>query len=178
MCIQRGLYPLVELDNGKRKVLLNFGVVIENRDFTPLNNLALEWRKAKIGLSNFHAYNDAIKHYGIKSFEKFVNIPCGHCEECNKSKARGWAYRILEEAKKYDNNFFLTFTYDDSFLPLVKNDFGIMNTLVKNEISKFNKKLKTYLKRKNLRSDFRFYGVGEYGSKTLRPHRSLSCNIF
>ena len=170
MCVQRGVYPLVELEDKKRKVLLNYGYVIENRDFTPLDRYALEWNKAVLGLSNFYSYNRAAKMYGIKKFEKFVNIPCGHCEECLKSKARGWAYRILHEAKKYKNNFFLTFTYDDPFLPFVESSAGLVNTLVSDEISKFNKKLKTYLKRKNINSEFRFYGVGEYGARTLRPH--------
>ena len=170
MCVQRGMFPLVKLETGKRKVLLNYGVIMENRDFESLDSLELSWRQALKGNSIRENFNYAVKKYGVVDFEKFVNVPCGHCEECLKSKARGWAFRILQEAKKYDNNFFLTFTYDDSFLPLAKIDYGFINTLVSDEISKFNKKLKTYLKRKGLHSDFRFYGVGEYGGKTLRPH--------
>ena len=170
MCVQRGLYPLVELDDNKRKVLLDYGMVIENRDFSNLNIYSLEWNKAIKDRSVFYSFNRAAKKYGIKSFIKYVNIPCGHCEECNKSKSRSWAFRILKEAEKYNNNFFITFTYDDEFLPMVRVYDNYVNTLIYDEISKFNKKLKTYLKRKGLNSTFRFYGVGEYGSKTLRPH--------
>ena len=170
MCVQLGLYPLVELETGKRKVLLNYGVAIENRDFEALNKTELSWRLALKGRSLSENFNLAVKKYGITKFERFVNVPCGHCEQCLKSKARGWAFRILKEAEKYNNNFFITFTYDDEHLPVSYHNQVLCNTLVKDEISKFNKKLKTYLRRKGLNSDFRFYGVGEYGSNTLRPH--------
>lgn len=178
MCVNRYMYPLAELDNGKKKVLFDFGVLIENRDFTTLNFHLLELRKALKKRSNFSSYNYSRSLYGVKDILRFVNVPCGRCEECNKSRARGWAFRILKEAEKYNNNFFITFTYDDEFLPMIHYNDKYINSLVSDEISKFNKKLKTYLNRKNIRSDFRFYGVGEYGSKTLRPHRSLSCYIF
>ena len=169
------MFPLVDLDNGKRKVMFNHGIIIENRDFTPINERLFEWRLGLKGLSRFELINRDIKKYGVVDIEKFVNVPCGKCEECLKSRARGWAFRILKEAEKYQENYFITFTYDDNNLPIAKNGF---NTLVKDDISKFNKHLKTYLHRNKKRSDFRFYGVGEYGSNTLRPHRSLSCNLF
>lgn len=167
MCVNRYMFPLVDLDNGKRKVMFNHGIIIENRDFTPINERLFEWRLGLKGLSRFELINRDIKKYGVVDIEKFVNVPCGKCEECLKSRARGWAFRILKEAEKYQENYFITFTYDDSNLPIAKNGF---NTLVKDDISKFNKQLKTYLHRNKKNSDFRFYGVGEYGSNTLRPH--------
>ena len=168
MCINLGLYPLVELDNGKRKVLFNYGIAIENRDFQTLNSYELSWNNAIRGAFSLREnFNYAVKKYGVKKFLKYTQVPCGKCEECKKARARGWAFRILKEAEKYENNYFITFTYDDNFLPI--NSFGI-NTLVKDEMSKFNKKLKTYLKRIGKNSDFRFYLVGEYGGQTFRPH--------
>ena len=173
MCVNLGLYPCVNLTDGKKKVLFDFGVVIENRDFTSLNSEAIDWKRAVIGLSPSYSKMSAVKKYGIKSFDRFVNVPCGKCEQCLKSKARGWAFRILKEAEKYDNNYFVTLTYSDEnlkYAPLsYKNNIAIA-TLVKDEISRFNKKLKTYLSRKGLKSDFRFYAVGEYGSVSNRPH--------
>lgn len=170
MCVELGLYPLVKLDTGKRKVLLNYGVVIENRDFEHLNQLELEWRLAIHNKGIRENFNYAVKRYGITDFEKFVNVPCGKCEQCLKSKARGWAYRILKEAEQYENNYFITLTYDDEHLPVRYIKGNYVSTLIKNEISDFNKKLKTYLKRRGLNSDFRFYGIGEYGSNTFRSH--------
>ncbi len=96
-----------------------------------------------------------------EEFVKFVMVPCGKCSECLNAIAREKMIRILLECKEHKYNYFVTFTYDDEHCP---------QFLIKDEISKFNKKLKTYLKRNNLKSDFRFYAVGEYGSKTLRPH--------
>lgn len=170
MCVQLGMFPLVKLDTGKRKVLLNYGIAIENRDFDNLNKLELSWRQALKGHSLHENFNYAVKKYGVVDFEKFVSIPCGKCEDCLKAKARGWAFRILKEAEQFENNYFITLTYDDAHLPVRYVDKGVVNTLIKSEISDFNKKLKTYLNRKGLKSDFRFYGVGEYGSNTARAH--------
>lgn len=166
MCVRLEQYPLVELEDNKKKVLFNYGVVVENRDFTPFDALGLEWRKAKIGLSKYDSFNRAVKEYGVKKFLKYTCVPCGICEDCLKAKARGWTFRILKECEKYENNFFITFTYDDEKVPRGNGWY----TLIKEEISQFNKKLKVYLKRKGLNEKFRFYGVGEYGSTTFRPH--------
>ena len=138
MCVNSSVYPLVKLTDGKRKVLFNYGVIVENRDFTPFDDLKLDWRYALKGLSKRQSFNDVVKHYGIIDFEKYTSVPCGKCEDCLKSKARGWAFRILKEASLYENNFFLTLTYDDDHLPYSKA--GI-NTLVKDEISKTNPNL-------------------------------------
>ena len=173
MCVNLTQYPLVELDTGKKKVLFNYGVVIENRDFEPFNDLVHDWNYAIAGLvPTKHPYfNRAVKEYGVKKILKYTGVPCGKCEECLKARARGWAFRILKEASNYENNFFITFTYDDEHLPGRVSKNGLVNpTLLKDEISNFNKKLKTYLHRKKLNSGFRFYGVGEYGSTTFRPH--------
>lgn len=175
MCVNLAQYPLVELNDGKKKVLFNYGVVVENRDFFTFNNLELSWNNAIRGKSLRESFNWAVKNYGVKKFLKYTAVPCGKCEDCLKARARGWAFRILKECELYENNFFITFTYDDLHVPYSDK---LCQTLIKDEISKFNKALKTYLKRKGLESGFRFYGVGEYGSNTFRPHRSLSCYIF
>ena len=166
MCVNLTQYPLVELEDGKKKVLFNYGVVVENRDFISFDEYTLDWNRALKGSANRENFNRAVKEYSVKKFLKYTCVPCGICEECLKARARGFAFRILKECEQYENNYFITFTYDDEHIP--KN--GSYFTLVKDEISKFNKQLKTYLKRKGLNSNFRFYGVGEYGSTTFRPH--------
>lgn len=58
------------------------------------------------------------------------------------------------------NGKFVTLTYDDENIPI-----GSAPSLHKRDLQLFLKKL-----RKKNSSKLRFYAVGEYGSKTLRPH--------
>lgn len=165
MCLRTIYYPLVKLNTGKQKLLLNYGVKVSSRE--EYDEL-LENQKRNIysvfGLSNMQSLNQVYKKEGITSFIKMISIPCGCCRECMNMISREWAFRITAEAKLYPNNsYFVTLTYDDDKLP---SDMMLDSKLISN----FNKKLKTYLNRKGWNSDFRFYGVGEYGSNTARPH--------
>lgn len=152
MCRSLYYYPLVyDCYNDKQKILFKQGFQVKDRNSYDM-----------FIASNMERIEKSIKDRDY-AFIKWVNVPCGCCDECLNDRARQWAYRILVEAAQYKNNWFITLTYDDDHLPSNMN-------LVKTEISDFNKKLKTYMNRKGLNSDFRFYGVGEYGSRTARPH--------
>ena len=153
MCRNLYYYPVVyDTRSDKQKILFKRGLRIGNREEY---NVFIA--------KNLEAIEQRIKTESGVIFSKWINVPCGYCSECLNDRARQWAYRILVEAGQYKYNWFLTLTYDDDHIPKDMN-------LVKDEISKFNKKLKTYMNRKGLDSEFRFYGVGEYGSKTARPH--------
>lgn len=86
-----------------------------------------------------------------------VKIPCGICIGCRIMYSREWALRCIHEAKLHERNCFITLTYNDQHLPANQ-------TLVKKDFQDFCKRL-----RKNY-SQFRFYGCGEYGSDSKRPH--------
>lgn len=164
MCLRNVYYPLVVKSDGKRKVLFNYGIKVDSRE--ALNDLVLlnyECKKAKHGFSNYLSLNKVFKSEDIIDIEKMVQVPCGCCRECLDSISREWAFRILKEASQYDNNYFITFTFNDENLPKDK-------MLDKLFFQKFNKNFKNLLRSKKLKSDFRFYGVGEYGSKNARPH--------
>lgn len=157
MCLRNVYYPLVKFidGNGEIKRKINFKM--------PFNMtgrvVAEEMEKAvKYFKDLYPNMND-----GGFMFEKMVSVPCGSCRECLTQSSRSWAFRIMKEAKQHDDNWFITFTYDDDHIP----SNGMLDV---NAISDFNKKLKVYLKRKGYKSDFRFYGVGEYGGQTARPH--------
>lgn len=173
MCKSLWMYPLIKLKDGSQQLLFDYGVNVKNREEYDYltNGIIKDFKYSKFVGCKIQSLNKVVHEPDFKEFIKMVNVPCGCCSECLKDRSRQWALRILKEAEQYDNNYFITLTYNDDNIPLDRN-------LVKSEISDFNKKLKVYLKRKGLESDFRFYGVGEYGSQTARPHRSLSCNIF
>lgn len=116
--------------------------------FSPLN----AWRKDGGGIT-------------FKLSEGFVERPltfaCGQCIGCRKERARQWAVRCVHEASLYDNNCFLTLTYDDSQLPAG----GSLN---KSDIQLFMKRL-----RKHYGNGIRFLQCGEYGEKYSRPHHHV-----
>lgn len=64
--------------------------------------------------------------------------------------------RCMHEKKFHAVSWFVTFTYDDEFLPPG-------GTLVKRDMQLFWKRLRKFRK-------FRYYMCGEYGSQTNRPH--------
>ena len=75
-----------------------------------------------------------------------------------------WLGRLLLEQRYYES-VFVTFTYDDASCPV--DDNGRL-VLVRKD---FTDMLKRARKRAN--TGFRYFGVGEYGSKTGRPHFHL-----
>ena len=87
--------PLYALDlglkeNGKR----NIKILPKRVDLYSLNQL-----EARYGHGNI------------------IPLPCGKCLACKLSKAREWAVRCVLEASMYEENCFVTLTYDDEHLP-------------------------------------------------------------
>lgn len=87
-----------------------------------------------------------------------IEIPCGQCIGCRLERSRQWAIRIMHEASLYDENCFLTLTYNDEHLPLD----GSVHV---EEFQKFMKRL-----RKQIDVKIRFFHCGEYGDDEGRPH--------
>lgn len=95
-------------------------------------------------------------------------LPCGQCVGCRLEHARQWAVRCVHESKLHDTNCFLTLTYRDADLP----DDG---SLDKRHLQLFMKRLrKMFVKGKPAYGKgIRFFGAGEYGSISGRPHYHL-----
>ncbi len=86
-------------------------------------------------------------------------VACGQCLGCRLDRSRMWAARIVHEASLYDDNCFITLTYDDEHMP---SD----GSLRKKDFQDFMKRLrKKYGGRK-----IRYYHCGEYGDNYDRPH--------
>lgn len=94
-------------------------------------------------------------------------IPCGRCLECRLEYSRQWANRCMLEASVHPDNWFITLTYDDEHLPLNSKGFPTLN---KDEISIFIKNLRRYFDYHFKHNNIRFFGCGEYGETTARPH--------
>ena len=88
-----------------------------------------------------------------------IALPCGSCLACRVNKSKEWAVRCVLEGLYYDENYFLTLTYDDDNLP---SDL----LLHRKDLQDFLKRLRHYCK-------IRYFGCGEYGTKNNRPHYHL-----
>lgn len=86
-------------------------------------------------------------------------VRCGQCMPCRIIRRRRWTMRLLLEASCHAETCFATLTYSDQFLPP-------MGSLVPDHGRLFVKRLRRRLPPRSLR----FFGVGEYGSETWRPH--------
>lgn len=86
-------------------------------------------------------------------------IPCGQCVGCKMDKSKEWAIRCMNEASLYEENCFITLTYNDQNLP-------DMESLDYRDFQLFMKRLRKHYKGKKIR----FYMSGEYGEKGNRPH--------
>jgi len=80
-------------------------------------------------------------------------LPCCKCAECLAQKSIEWSYRIMLESKDYKRSCFITLTYADNPVSLIKSDY-----------QKFLKRLRKKI------GPFRYFLCGEYGSKGKRPH--------
>lgn len=88
----------------------------------------------------------------------WLQMPCNNCMGCRLERARQWAVRMRHESKLYDENCFITLTYNNENVPV---DFS----LKLHHWQLFMKRL-----RKSLPQRIRFFACGEYGDENLRPH--------
>lgn len=98
----------------------------------------------------------------LKNTNTGVSVPCGKCPTCKARRASAWSFRLMQEEKVSTSAIFLTLTYDTSNVPITSK--GYMS-LRKSDLQKFFKLLRYYSTNK-----IRYYAVGEYGGKTMRPH--------
>lgn len=101
-----------------------------------------------------------------------VTVSCGQCLGCRLDRSKSWAIRCLHESKLYDNNCFITLTYNDENLPDNRS-------LDKRHVQLFFKKLRKRFngitpiyneKTKKNEYPIRYFYCGEYGEKYNRPH--------
>lgn len=99
---------------------------------------------------------DEIQNCSVPS----IMYPCGKCIVCKERKRRQWALRMMNEKEFSKSCFFVTLTYSDENLSYYAGDVPCLNKI---DYTNFVKALRK-------RVSFRFFGVGEYGSESFRPH--------
>lgn len=92
---------------------------------------------------------------------------CRKCLPCQITYRQSWGLRIMHESTRYLSSSFVTFTYNDDYLPS-------NGSLVKDHMQKFWRDLRYDLRSSSLRfalpdGKLRYYMAGEYGD-TMRPH--------
>ncbi len=85
-------------------------------------------------------------------------VPCGSCVGCRAEHGRQWAVRMMHESRMHESNVFITLTLSDKNL----NENA---ELCSKDFSRFIKRL-----RKTQERRISFFGCGEYGEQTNRPH--------
>ncbi|QXP44233.1 MAG: replication initiator protein [Arizlama microvirus] len=90
-------------------------------------------------------------------------VPCGQCMHCRINRQRIWMTRCTLEAAQHDHTGFVTLTYENGNLPMHNG----LPALDRRDPVLFFKKMR------RAGYKFRYFGVGEYGDQTWRPHYHL-----
>lgn len=152
--------------------------------------------------AGYEKYEKANKEFATSEYNwryEFQKIPCKWCAGCQETYSKQWAARCMLEANQYEQNYFLTLTYDEDHIPrddevvnkktgeIFENDNWMQGHLEPDDIKDFLKRLRRHWK---YHYDFpkneiigydengkeikppgiRFYLCGEYGGQTQRPH--------
>lgn len=115
-----------------------------------------------------------------------TSVPCGKCYACLSTKRNVWTFRLQKELRVAESAHFVTLTYDDQNVPIIKTKEGkLKQTLRKEDLTSFIKALRSHITRdRKVPNRFlkksekthktspkiRYFACGEYGGRTNRPH--------
>lgn len=100
------------------------------------------------------------------SYPMLINgfkCPCGRCMACRINKKRLWTHRMILESYCHASSLFVTLTYNDENLP---SDLSVHPK----HVQLFLKRLRKAISPRKIR----YFAVGEYGDKSMRPHYHLA----
>lgn len=131
---------------------------------------------------NHKTWDMGLNDFVYEHYIEYQQIPCGHCMPCRLKYSKQWAQRCVLEGSLWEENWFLTLTYNEENLPrhdeLIDSHgrswvdmYNSWNGYLKQEdMTKFNKDIREYWRTHFNHVGIRFYYCGEYGSTTYRPH--------
>lgn len=108
---------------------------------------------------------------GYPGCESFP-VPCGNCIGCRLEYSRQWADRCMLEVQYHGRCCFVTLTYANTHVPQrlfvdgKSNKTGVALSLCRRDLQLFFKRLRKAFPSCRIR----YFGCGEYGPSTLRPH--------
>lgn len=102
-------------------------------------------------------------------------LPCGQCVGCRLERSRQWAIRMVHEASLYENNCFITLTFNEESLHSRENPMSLNKKEFQDFMKRFRKRasgLSPVFNEEKGYDEFpiRYYMCGEYGERYLRPH--------
>lgn len=105
---------------------------------------------------------------------EYLEVPCGHCEECKKTKRSAIYTRLYYEwlEAKHDKGYCIniTLTYSEDYilrLDAGNNTYCVFNVA---DIQKWIKRIRKHFSDKGIDLSFRYFVAMELGEKTHRPH--------
>ena len=121
------------------------------------------------------------KYVDIRRNDRFLlQVPCGQCAECQKSKSQEWNYRtyyeFLRTFEEYNGYcYFDTLTYDNEHLPRMNEvlpELPAYPCFRSSDITKFLKRVRRSITRKFgvAENALSYFICSEYGSLRGRPH--------
>lgn len=106
------------------------------------------------------------------NYEINNSVPCRKCISCKLDNAKEWAIRSAFECKSSENNWFITLTYSDEFIPVsgcwISSREDIY-TCRYSDLKRFVNSLRKHFERDNI-FGIKYLASSEYGSRTNRPH--------
>lgn len=121
------------------------------------------------GMFSYHGYvNDFMDFLKENPDVQGYVCPCGVCSGCRSDYAKSWADRLALEAvaQGSDRAWFVTLTYDDEHLPVVKTvdratlKVGMFPNIRMDDVSSWLKRVRSRLHQPGIR----FFAAAEYGS--------------
>lgn len=90
-------------------------------------------------------------------------VPCGRCYDCKMRSINQWIFRIQQEELASQTSYFVTLTYSTTEVPITKSGYMTLHYKDVQDFWKRLRKISPGLK-------IKYFVVGEYGSKRMRPH--------